>query len=522
MKKLTDGEYKTRLSQKNPWVEPLGEYINSNTKMLFRCKMCGKEWEAKPAQVMNGTKCRPCAIKKYADAQRKSNTEFLESLAIKDPSIVPLEQYAGSNTKILVRCIKCDYTWCATPGNLLSGKGCRKCANANNAEKRRKDPQEFIDELKTKNPFVEALEEYKGASQRIDFMCKTCGYIWKSKPHHILAGHGCPVCGGSQKKGQTQFISELKSVNPYVEIIGQYSNARTKVLCRCRFCNNEWDAAPDKLLQGTGCPECDKRNKTSFPEQAIYYYIKQLYPDSINRFRGENKYVELDVYIPSLRIGIEYDGVYYHRDTQRDIKKYNDCQANGITLIRIIESPALINEDTADKIIRRNKPYSYETLNECIEELLQEFGRCRDIDTFSDSISIREQYYSILKRNSLQSKYPSIAAEWLFSKNGGITPEMVSYASNDKYWWKCMTCQNEWSAAISDRTSGGKGCPKCGHVSTSIKLTKSHEKFVEELKKINPAIRPLEPYQRTHTNILFHCDRCGNTCRSHHQHKAFV
>lgn len=510
MKRLTDGEYKKRLSQRNPWVEPLGKYINSSTKMLFRCKMCGKEWEAKPAQVMNGTKCRSCAIKINADAQKKSNAVFLENLALTNPTIVPLEKYAGNRAKILVRCIKCNFTWRVTPGNLLSGKGCRMCAYARNAEIRRKNPQAFIEELKEKNPLVVAIEKYKGASHKIDFRCEVCDYVWKAKPSHILAGHGCPVCGGSQRKRQDQFISELKTINPYIDIIGQYSNARTKILCKCRFCNGEWYAMPDKLLQGTGCPHCDKRNKTSFPEQAIYYYTKQLFPDALNRFRGENKCIELDVYIPSLRIGIEYDGVYYHRNTKRDIEKYGVCRAKGITLIRIIESTALINEDIADKLIRRKKPYRYDTLNECIAELLQELGHHSVVDTFSDAIFIREQYYSILRRKSLQSKYPTIAAEWLFSENGSVTPDMVSYASNDKYWWKCGTCQNEWFAAIADRTTGGKGCPKCGRVSTTNKLMKSHERFVEELKKINPNIRPLEQYQRTHTNIMFHCDRCGN------------
>lgn len=110
MKSLTDSEFKKKLSQKDPLVEPLGIYVNSCTKMLFRCKICGKEWEAKPAQVMSGTKCRSCAIKISADAQRKTNADFLEELSIKNPAVVPLEQYVDNRTKILVRCIKCDYT----------------------------------------------------------------------------------------------------------------------------------------------------------------------------------------------------------------------------------------------------------------------------------------------------------------------------------------------------------------------------------------------------------------------------
>lgn len=510
MKKLSNEEYRNKLSIKNPWVEPISEYINAKTPLLCRCKICGREWLANPGRIMSGTKCRPCAIKMNSDKQKKSHQAFIAELALKNPNIEVLGEYSNYATKVNVRCKICQHEWAATPNNLLSGKGCPVCGIKKNADAKRNSQHVFLTNLAAKNSSVEAIGEYYSVAEKMTFRCKTCGYIWEAKPNHILAGHGCPVCGGSKKKQHNQFISEYKTVNPYIQILGHYTNAHAKLLCRCLLCENEWYASPDKLLQGTGCPQCDKRNKTSFPEQAIFYYIKAVFSDAINRYHDEKEISEIDVFIPSLRIGIEYDGAYYHHNIQRDIQKYEACQMAGITLYRIIEEEIQSEGVTADRIILRKKPLRYESLNECISELLNLFEIQNNVDTFRDSAIIRGQYYNYLREVSVQTNYPSIASEWLYSKNGRITPEMVSYGSSDKYWWKCSKCNHEWLTTVADRTIGGKGCPICRRNSTTKKLTKTHQEFVEELNIVNPNIQPLEEYRRTHDNILFHCNRCGN------------
>lgn len=509
MKKLSNEEYKQKLSQKNPWVEPLGEYTNATTPMLFRCKMCGREWMAIPGQIMNGRKCRFCAIKINSNKRRKTNADFLADLAVINSSVKPLEEYIDYNTPILVHCQLCGNEWKASPNNLLAGKGCKLCADKRGADKRRKTQQEFIEALKGKNPDVELIGEYYMAAKKTIFRCRKCGYEWLAKPNHILSGHGCPVCGGSQRKEHESFISQLDSVNPFVDVLGEYINTRTKITCKCKICGYEWPITPNSLLRGSGCPECDKRNKTSFPEQAIFFYIKKLYPDAINRYHGEIGRFEIDVFIPSIRVGIEYDGAYYHSSLQRDEKKYLLCKETGIRLFRIMErKPA--SDKLADYVIQRDKPNNYETLDNSIIELLHFMDKQCEVNSQKDSIQIREQYYRILEEKSISSKYPNIAEEWLYSQNGKITPQMVSYGSPDKYWWKCSKCGNEWKAAVRDRTVGGKGCSICGHKVTAKKLTKSNDDFVAELKESKPNILPLEEYQGYHTKIQFRCLRCGN------------
>lgn len=40
----------------------------------------------------------------------------------------------------------------------------------------------------------------------------------------------------------------------------------------------------DRNSDDTQCPICNAKSQTSFPEQAILFYVKKLYPDAISRY----------------------------------------------------------------------------------------------------------------------------------------------------------------------------------------------------------------------------------------------
>ena len=58
----------------------------------------------------------------------------------------------------------------------------------------------------------------------------------------------------------------------------------------------------------------------------IYFYFKRRYSSTINRYIKDNE--EIDIYIPELNIGIEYDGSFWH--VINDSGKYSDY----VTLFR--------------------------------------------------------------------------------------------------------------------------------------------------------------------------------------------
>jgi very-short-patch-repair endonuclease len=79
----------------------------------------------------------------------------------------------------------------------------------------------------------------------------------------------------------------------------------------------------------------------------IYEFVKSLNPHVVSGKRGllTNRKFELDIYIPSLKKAIEFDGIYWHESKwakdrgipERDARKDEECKKAGITLLRIQE-----------------------------------------------------------------------------------------------------------------------------------------------------------------------------------------
>ncbi len=96
---------------------------------------------------------------------------------------------------------------------------------------------------------------------------------------------------------------------------------------------------------------------TSFPELIVYDSIKRYFPDAKRSYRPRwlknpvtKKNLELDVWIPSIKVGIEYDGGAWHsEETQRsEIKAKLIGESKAISaLYTIMEDGAI--EHTSDK-----------------------------------------------------------------------------------------------------------------------------------------------------------------------------
>lgn len=173
--------------------------------------------------------------------------------------------------------------------------------------------------------------------------------------------------------------------------------------------------------------------------------------------------------MPQFKIGIEYDGLYFHSSSaakKREKAKNTALQNCGINLIRIKESEN--NNSTIDNVIYYVPNYSRSNLTQAIIKMFQmideisktNYTKEIQIDIEKDRIEIYQLYKQTIKSESLTEKYPDIAMEWNKQKNGSLIPEMFSCASHNRVWWKCIH-GHEWQAIISNRTLQGTGCPYC-------------------------------------------------------------
>ena len=172
-----------------------------------------------------------------------------------------------------------------------------------------------------------------------------------------------------------------------------------KVWWLCPY-GHEYQATVNKRTSGSGtnCPVCNSGRQTSFAEQAFYYYIKKLYPDAINRFKADFlENMELDIYIPSIKLAIEYDGEAWHKKDkiEREKKKYDLCKTNSIKLIRLREKMPDFPSEIADNMWSVDKLYEHKNLEYMIREILKRIDfvslKCKiDVNIERDRFEIQK------------------------------------------------------------------------------------------------------------------------------------
>ena len=142
---------------------------------------------------------------------------------------------------------------------------------------KRKTHDEFIVEMKTKHPNIDVLGKYETSKSKILCTCKIDGYEWYPVAYSLSMGNGCPKCAGNAKKTHEEFLFEINNINPNIEILGKYINNSTKLLCACKLDGYKWEALPNNLLSGKGCPICGGTLKMSHNDFELK--MKEIHPN---------------------------------------------------------------------------------------------------------------------------------------------------------------------------------------------------------------------------------------------------
>jgi len=393
----------------------------------------------------------------------------------KNGKLTPSDVTPGSNKKVWWKC-KNGHEWQASVYTRNKGIGCPYCAN----KKAGKDnclqttnPELAKEWHPTKNGKLTPSDVLAGSGKRVWWKCKN-GHEWQISPNGRRKT-GCPYCA-NQKVCKDNC---LQTTNP--ELAKEWHPTKNgkltpsdvtpgshkKVWWKCKN-GHEWQASVYTRNKGTGCNICNIGNQTSFPEQAIYFYTKKIYKDCKNRYRLNNKY-EIDIFIPSLNIGIEYDGIYYHKNNKTSYEKKKNIylKNNSIILIRIKEKCNIKKCYIKNNIIYYNENYNDISLNEMIKYLFKYIENITK-KKYNIQIDIKKERHIILNNyikkeieDSFGSKYPELAKYWNYEKNMNVNPFMVKPHSVKKVWWKCEK-GHEYLKCI-DLITKGIGCPYCAN-----------------------------------------------------------
>ena len=475
-------------------LDPNKITYGSNKKVWWKCKR-GHEWEATISSRAFGNNCPYCSNKKvlvgYNDLATTHPELSKQWHPTKNENLTPIDVTSGSGKKVWWICDE-GHEWQAIINSRARGKGCPYCFGryviTNKTDLATTHPEIAKQWHPTKNGDLKPTDVMCGSMKKVWWVCDE-GHEWQASINSRARGNGCPYCAGRCVINDKTSFSTSKTITnktdlatTHPEIAKQWHPTKngdlkpTDVMCgsnkkvwwQCEL-GHEWQTMIRHRTKGSGCPYCSY-NKTSFAELTLLYFIKQ-YSDTPIIHRCNDFGCEIDVFIPSLNIGIEYDGYIFHRDRiQRDLQKNAILHQNGIKLYRIRENPLPLLHSTSIDISYRytNQKEFQQVISDLIYEIFHQKITI-NFDEHRNSIMQFERLIS--KSHSIAQTHPMIAQEWDYEKNNPLKPEHVTHGSSKKVWWKCSKCGYEWQSRICDRTSGKSqnGCVHCNNTLRNLR-----------------------------------------------------
>lgn len=122
--------------------------------------------------------------------------------------------------------------------------------------------------------------------------------------------------------------------------VNLYRNRHQRLKFRCNTCGSEQEKSLQMLLTVPVCHICHPKDSKAQIE--IYDFVRSLGVEAIANDRQVLKGRELDIYVPSMNLAIEYHGLYWHsaacqKDPKHDMKKHHECERLGISLVSVYE-----------------------------------------------------------------------------------------------------------------------------------------------------------------------------------------
>lgn len=304
----------------------------------------------------------------------KNKVRYIKEIKDKFKGKIEIVEYSikGVNDISTLRCKK-HGEFKNTLSYVLSNKhGCNKCADESRIKLQSKP--EFAENFYTRMEEIglQVLTKYTGSYNTVRVKCITHKYIFDVTPNSAVhQKFVCPKCvadyrcnGMGQRKTEKVVRQQLLSNhNGNIKLLDSYNGARVKHRFKCMACNNIWEAIPDSLTRTTfsGCPKCNNGKPISNGEQSLYDFVNSLFPSTIQSYRelkfSESSHpFEIDIYIPELKFGIEYNGLYHHsypsKPKNYHFEKRRICEEAGIKLIHVYEDDWINKQTVVKKTIR--------------------------------------------------------------------------------------------------------------------------------------------------------------------------
>lgn len=283
-------------------------YINNSIVLHLLCSKLHK-WGCSFGNFQQGVRCKFC----YEENSRYC-LDDARNLAISRKGLCLSDQYTNVYCDLEWNC-EFGHKWFACFHNVkINGTWCPSCVYRTSFE-------EFCELVSLKEGKIfSKKEDYKMSSSVMYVSCKF-GHRFKTTLNRVKhQNKWCDKCARNDKR------FSLSVANKYAQFYGGkclselYVDAKSLLLWKCKD-GHTWFARLDSIKNNdTWCPSC----KCSGPQIKLYNFCKSLFGEKIflcyRKFNwlktSKTGSLELDIFIPEIKLAIEYDGVHHYKSIE--------------------------------------------------------------------------------------------------------------------------------------------------------------------------------------------------------------
>lgn len=319
-------------------------YKGRHSKLTICCPVHG-DFEQTAGSHLNGRGCPECGQITKATKRRWTIDEFIRNARRihGDKYDYSDSVYVNSQVKLIIRCLAHgDFE--QTPDMHVNQKqGCPHCGKISSSQKQKLTTKKFIEKAVAKHSdkYDYSLVNYTFATQPIKIICKIHGEFYQRAGNH-LHGQGCPECSKERPCDTLEeFVSKAKGVHgdKYDYSKAVYVNSQTHVIITCPV-HGDFSQRPYSHVAGFGCARCSGHHFSS-GENAVFNLVQSIATDAKQSVRSVISPQELDIVVPSHKVAIEFNGIWWHSEKYRDNKyhlaKRQETEKAGYRLISIRE-----------------------------------------------------------------------------------------------------------------------------------------------------------------------------------------
>lgn len=258
--------------------------------------------------------------------------------------------------KIPITCVHHGVFWSTLANHITNASGCPTCKNIARSRGFNSTPSDIwlqrCVEVHGTTYLYEFPPDWSNAdTDKVIITCQVHGQFLQTLADHVRKKAGCPKCAislrsatcteryGTSTYSQSQISAETLGLLQDAEWLHDQHVVQEKSFIQIASDLGISDGTVGRHMHAAGITAV--RYPKSSGELEVFTFIKELGLEAIGSDRSLIGPLELDIYVPSSFVAIEYCGLYWHsskhKTSQYHATKFQKAAAVGVQLITLFE-----------------------------------------------------------------------------------------------------------------------------------------------------------------------------------------